>query len=205
MHALNEASMRLGLDALCQRDASLSKVVADRGPPPLWTRRPGWHTLIRIILEQQVSLASGRAIYRRLAADISPLTAANLSSCSIARLRRSGLTRQKAEYCRGLAAAIAERRLNLATIARQDDERARDSLCVLKGIGPWTADVYLLMALRRPDIWPAGDLALIKAIEDLYGIADDAAMLALVERWRPWRAIAARILWHDYLDRRGRS
>ncbi|MDH3645413.1 MAG: DNA-3-methyladenine glycosylase 2 family protein [Gammaproteobacteria bacterium] len=205
VNKLNETTLQHGLAELCRRDAPLRRVVQERGAPPFWVREPGWRTLIKIILEQQVSLSSGRAIYRRLATTVRPLTASRLSSCSIAQLRRAGLTRQKAAYCRGLAAAVADNTLNLASVARQNDEVARNCLCELKGIGPWTADVYLLMALRRPDVWPAGDLALIRAIEDLYDIVEADKQERLVETWRPWRAIAARVLWHDYLARRGRD
>ena len=205
LEALNRSSVRRGLDDLCRRDDRLSRVVIERGPPPFWVRPTGWRTLVKIILEQQVSLSSGRAVYRRLAATVRPLTVANLASCSIDTLRKAGLTRQKAGYCRGLALAISDRSINLSQVARQDDETARDMLCTLKGVGPWTADCYLLMALRRPDVWPPGDIALVRAIEDLYGVVDADEITELAESWRPWRAIAARVLWHDYLGRRGRE
>lgn len=202
---LTESSLHRGLGDLCQRDARLSQVVSDRGPPPFWARPPGWRTLVRIILEQQVSLASGCAVYRRLAATVKPLTASNLKSCRMARLRAAGLTRQKADYCRGLAAAVSDQTLRLSLLSHQDDVTARATLCAIRGIGPWTADVYLLMALRRPDIWPPGDIALIRAIRDLYGLDDPQEILDLTDSWRPWRAVAARLLWHEYLQRRGRT
>lgn len=138
---------------------------------------------------------------------LSDVTPSAFLSVGDGRLKRIGFSRQKAGYCRGLARAILSGELDLAEIARTDDEKARSALLAIKGIGPWTADIYLLTALRRPDIWPTGDLALRVACHErlgLHGQPGPEKMIRLAARWRPWRAVAARMLWHAYLGARGR-
>jgi DNA-3-methyladenine glycosylase II len=159
---------------------------------------------VKIILEQQVSLASADAIFRRLQAHIAPFTPGQMAEAGEARLRAHGVTRQKAAYCVHLAAALLEGRLDLDAVGRMDDTAAADALTRLKGIGPWTAQVYLLMALRRPDVWPSGDLALVRAIRTVKRLRRSptpARMISIAEAWRPYRAVAARMLWQHYLAR----
>ena len=168
----------------------------------MWGRPTGFATLVQIILEQQVSLASGRAGFQRLAALTGSPTADRIATLTPADLRRAGLTRQKAEYIHRLAVATARGEFDPATLRRLGDDEARAALVSLKGIGPWSADVYLLMALRRADAWPAGDLALqIAAMEvmRLRELPTAKDLERIGERWRPWRAVAARILWAHYL------
>ncbi|NNF59758.1 MAG: DNA-3-methyladenine glycosylase 2 family protein [Gammaproteobacteria bacterium] len=202
--SLNEATMAAAVKQLCVSDPVLARVIQDRGPPPFWTRSRGWQTLVRIILEQQVSLASGRSAFRRLRAGVSPFSVTTLAATSLEQLRGCGLTRQKAGYVQGLARHVADGDLNLSVVARQQDDEARAALCSIRGIGQWTADCYLLFALRRPDVWPPGDLALLRGIEDLYRTRSERRIARLLRTWQPWRAVAARILWHDYLERRRR-
>jgi len=169
----------------------------------MWRRAPCFATLVRIILEQQVSLASARAVYLRLAALVVPFSAIRFRRIDAAHLKSAGLTRQKLAYCKHLAEAIATRKLSLKRLNRLPDAKAHKALVQMKGIGPWTADIYLLMALRRPDIWPRGDLALkaaVKKVKHLPALPSDERFDALGRAWRPWRAIAARILWHFYLS-----
>lgn len=196
------------VDYLSRRDPDLGAIVAEHGPPPLWSREPGFPTLVQIILEQQVSLASARAVFDRLQATASPLTADRLLRLSSAQLAACGLTRQKAGYCRELATAIQQGALDLPELARADNGQARDRLTAVRGIGSWTADIYLLMALGRRDVWPRGDLALGKAlrrIKRLPNVPDADEQHRLAEPWRPWRSVAARLLWHDYLARRKKT
>jgi DNA-3-methyladenine glycosylase II len=191
--------------ALARADRRLAALVTRHGPPPLWARRPGFATLLRIILEQQVSLASALALYRRLALAVGEVEPARVAALGAVGLQRLGFTRQKASYVSGLAEDVLDGRLALARLGRYPDDEAREQLVRVRGIGPWTADIYLLMALRRPDIWPPGDLALHKALGRLPGSAglpSAAEALRLAERWRPFRAVAARILWHTYLSER---
>ncbi len=159
------------------------------------------------ILSQQVSLESAEAAFSKLQRQLEKVTPERFLALDDGTLRAIGFSRQKAGYVRGLAEAIVGGTLDLDEIGRMNDEAARQALIAIRGIGPWTADTYLLFALRRPDAWPSGDLALAQAIRDLrelpslpsYPEVDDIA-----ESWRPWRAVAARILWHFYLSERGR-
>jgi DNA-3-methyladenine glycosylase II len=202
---LTAASLVLGLRALAASDIRLAQLLQQVGEPPLWARDPGFPTLVHIMLEQQVSLASARAVFRRLIALVGPLTPQRFLETEVARLREIGFSWQKAAYCRGLAEAMAAGRFPLDRLEVMEDREARNMLLTIKGIGPWTADIYLLMALRRPDIWPSGDLALATAVQHLYGLSarpDPGALDAMGEPWRPWRAVAARLLWHYYLSNR---
>jgi DNA-3-methyladenine glycosylase II len=200
---LTEERLARGLRTLSERDPDLARILADLGPPPMWAREPGFPTLIHIILEQQVSLASARAAYERLLAAATPLTPLRFLELDDARLKDIGFSRQKTGYGRGLAQAIVEGRLGLSALAEMDDGAARAALTQIKGIGPWTADIYLLMALRRPDIWPRGDLALAAAVQRVKALEirpTEDELEAIAAGWRPWRAVAARLLWHHYLS-----
>jgi DNA-3-methyladenine glycosylase II len=203
--AISEQGFASALSALTTLDADLSLVVERHGPPPFWTREPGFATLALIILEQQVSLASARAAYDRLEAATAPLTPESLLSLDDETMRTVGFSRQKAGYARGLAQHVLDGRLDLDNLGELSEDEAYRQLLQVKGIGPWSAQVYLLMALRRPDIWPLGDLALVIAMQGLKQLAQRPTadeMAALAEPWRPWRAVAARILWHHYLSTR---
>lgn len=197
--------MRRAVATLSRRDADLAAIARDHGRPPLWLRRPGFATLTRIILEQQVSLASGAAAYVRLSNGVGRVTPGNVLARSEAQLRRFGLTRQKARYCRELATAVTSGGLELSRLASVSSDEVRESLIRVPGIGRWTADVYLLIALGRPDIWPRGDLALYQSMRSVLGCDSDSETLdAYADRWQPWRAVAARLLWHRYLRVRRR-
>jgi DNA-3-methyladenine glycosylase II len=201
---LTRARYADGIAALGTADADLGAVVERFGPPPLWRRPQGFPTLMLLILEQQVSLASARATHRRLVARLDGrLEPAPFLGLSDDDLKSVGFLRQKARYGRALADAVAGGALRLDRLARLDDDAVRDRLTAITGIGRWTADIYLMMALGRPDVWPVGDLALAVAAERVKGLAtrpDADPLTALGEGWRPWRAVAARILWHYYLN-----
>ena len=200
---LDRAALLRATRALCARDADLDRAVTRYGPPPLWARPAGFATLVRIILEQQVSLASGEAMFNRLRDSVGRVSSARVAGLSITELRRLGFTRQKAGYCLGLAQQIENGELSLRRFAKYDDATARQILTQVRGIGPWTADIYLLMALRRPDIWPDGDLALATAVRRLKRLRAQPApdrLRRIAASWRPWRSTAARIVWHFYLS-----
>jgi DNA-3-methyladenine glycosylase II len=169
----------------------------------MWNRRPGFSTLLHIILEQQVSLASARAAFDRLRAAASPLTPARFLEFDDAQLKAIGFSRQKTAYGRHLAQSMMDGHFKLAALKKMDDATAREELLKLKGVGPWTADIYLLMALRRPDVWPSGDLALAVAVQRVNRLQLRPTLDEMEEigaGWRPWRAVAARVLWHYYLS-----
>jgi DNA-3-methyladenine glycosylase II len=187
---------------LARLDSDLARVLRRHGPPPLWGRPAGFATLARIILEQQVSLASAAATWRRIETGLGGFTPELCATAGEGRIRALGVTRQKAAYLVLLGRAIASGSIDLAAVGRLPDGEARAALLRLKGIGPWSADIYLLMALRRPDVWPAGDLALAtaaQAVKDLRRRPSPAALERLAEPWRPYRSVAARMLWQHYL------
>ena len=197
-----------GTAVLIQRDPDLAEVVAQIGPPPLWAREPGFATLIYIILEQQVSLASARAAYNRLIEQNSPLTPDAFLQLDDATLKAIGFSRQKTAYGRYLAQALLAGELNLPGLADLSDEEVRLELVNIKGIGRWTAEIYLMEALLRPDVWPKGDLALavaVKRVKRLPNTPNPAELEAIGEIYRPWRAVAARLFWHHYLSAPGRK
>ncbi len=202
--ALDDAALAQGLAVLSSRDPDLAGVLAAFGPPPIWARPPGFPTLIHIILEQQVSLASARAAYDRLLAAAAPLTPRRFLEFSDEELKAIGFSRQKTAYGRILSAAILAGELDLDGLRRLDDAAVRAALTRIKGIGRWSADIYLLMVLLRPDVWPKGDLALVQAAREVKRLPSTPSadeMETLGDAWRPWRAVAARLLWHHYLSR----
>jgi len=194
--ALDEASARL----LALDPEVVGRLIAVGGPPPLRWREPGFAGLAAIIVSQQVSVASANAIYGRLAEALAPLGAANLAAADDAALKRCGLSQAKIVALRALAESIAAG-LDLAALAALEAEAAHEALIAVKGIGPWTADLYLLFSLGHPDAFPAGDLALQEATRIALGLAerpDARGLEAIAERWRPYRGVAARMLWAYY-------
>jgi DNA-3-methyladenine glycosylase II len=205
---LDEATLATAVAALAARDPDLAGIVARYGPPPLWDRAPGFATLLHIVLEQQVSLASAQAAFDRLRAAADPLTPARFLELSDAELLAVGFSRQKARYGRALAAAVVDGSLDLDGLDGLEDDAVHGALQAIPGIGPWTSTIYLLMVLGRPDVWPVGDIALAESVGQVKGLGrrpDATEMAGLGETWRPWRSVAARLFWHDYLARRGRS
>jgi DNA-3-methyladenine glycosylase II len=205
---LNATVFLKGVRLLADRDPHLAEVLETYGLPPLWVRQPGFPTLVYIILEQQVSLASAKAAFDRLNAAVRPLTPRRFLKLTDDRLLRIGFSRQKTLYTRLLAESLAHRYFDLRTLDDLQDDTVRKMLTAFKGIGNWTADIYLLSALRRPDIWPVGDLALATAVQDVkrLGQRPSPEMLEKMSApWKPWRAVAARLFWHHYLSKRGRQ
>jgi DNA-3-methyladenine glycosylase II len=164
---LTKESLAHAAKVLARRDSDLAAILKDYGPPPLWARKPGFATLVQIILEQQVSLASAAALFTRLNKSVVPFRPAQMLLLGEPHLKSMGLTRQKTVYCLHLSQLLSEKRLNLNQLSRLSDEDAKARLMEVKGIGSWSADIYLLMALLRPDVWPASDLALAIAVTQL--------------------------------------
>jgi DNA-3-methyladenine glycosylase II len=200
---LNNKSLSVAAKSIAQTDRDFARILAKLGPPPLWERQPGFVTLIRIILEQQVSLASADAMFQRLNKTIKPLTPTTVNDAGESFLRSFGVTRQKAGYLINVARAIQSGELDLEALAQESDEIAIEKLTSIKGVGQWTAKIYLLMALCRPDVWPVGDVALATAFKNLKGRSErptQAELSEIAKAWRPYRATAARMLWHYYLS-----
>ncbi|HEY8547140.1 MAG TPA: hypothetical protein VIL36_18900 [Acidimicrobiales bacterium] len=209
LQPLDETSFRAFAGELAASDPALGAVVATYGLPAFWRRPATFATLALLVVEQQVSLASAKAVFDRMADLLGgAVTPEGLLSVTGDELGRVGLTRQKQRYVRLLAEAVTEGRLDLGALATLPDSEARDRLLALTGIGPWTADVYLLSALGRPDMWPVGDRALQVGVAEVLGhpeVPSPQELEALGERWRPVRAVAARLVWHSYLCRRNRQ
>ena len=200
---LNNKSLAIAAKSIAMIDQDFARTLAELGPPPLWERQPGFVTLIRIILEQQVSLASADAMFQRLKKNIKPLTPTTVNDAGESYLRSFGVTRQKAGYFINVARAVQSGELDLEALAQERDEIAIEKLTSVKGVGQWTAKIYLLMALCRPDVWPVGDVALATALKNLKGRSErptQAELSDIAKAWRPYRATAARMLWHYYLS-----
>jgi DNA-3-methyladenine glycosylase II len=195
------------VDHLITADHDLARLVDAFGTPVFWQRPAGFSSLVLFILEQQVSLASAAAAYRRLRSRLGQMTPERLLATTPEELRTDGVSRQKDRYLRELATAITSGKLDLSALSAMDDDNVRSQLTIIPGIGRWTADVYLLACLGRPDLWPVADRALQVATAEALTLPDvpSPSDLELVgERWRPHRSTAARLLWHGYLGRRGR-
>jgi DNA-3-methyladenine glycosylase II len=192
-------------DKLVSKDKHLRSVVKQYGYPPVWKRTASFQTLIHIILEQQVSLASARAALKKLKQKLGSVTAKKLLALSDAELRACYFSRQKTLYARCLAQAIVSKQLNLKQLAILEDAQIRSQLKTVKGIGDWTVDVYLLFALQRTDVFPVGDLAMVSALKEIKNLPKETnaeVLLKLSERWKPYRSIATMLLWHYYIQKR---
>ncbi len=190
-------------DEVGKKDPSLQIVLDTYGYPPMWTRSNSFATLIHIILEQQVSLASAKAAFNKLKEKIGRITPAKLLELTNEEMRSCYFSRQKTIYARHLAESIRSGKIKLKKYFHSDDDDIRAQLRQVKGVGDWTIDVYLLFALQRTDIFPAGDLALVNALKEIRQLKTDGAresILRIADGWRPYRSIAAMLLWHHYLS-----
>jgi len=201
---LTDMTLAKALVDLGKIDPDLGEVLSQFGPPPMWARDPGFPTLVKIILEQQVSLASAQAAFDKLIDALDTLTPPGFLTLDADRLKQIGFSRQKTRYCRILAQTVIDGTLDLPGLAGKNPDQISDELTAVTGIGRWTADIYLLMALRHPDVWPRGDLALCSAVQRVKKLPSRPSyeeLDVMSEHWRPWRSVAARIFWHYYLSR----
>lgn len=200
-------AMRAALDALVGSDPRLAVIEAGAGPLPWRVRPRGFPGLLQAIVAQQISNQAASAIWRRLQALPGALLPDGMLALPEDALRGAGLSRPKVAHARSLAAAFAEGRLSDAALAALDDAAALAAITAVRGLGPWTAEVYLLFALQRPDVFPAGDIAVAGAAAHLLCLPTrpgPAALRELAEVWRPSRALAARLLWHHWRHLTGR-
>ncbi len=190
-------------DKLAQADEGLAMIVNTHRYPPMWTRPNTFETLVHIILEQQVSLASALAALNKLKEKLKAVTPENFLLLTDEELRACYVSRQKTIYIRGLATAIVKGDLDLFALEKLTDDNVRAKLIALKGIGHWTIDVYLMFVLQRADIFPVGDLAAVNALRRLKKLPKDISkehLLAVAEAWKPYRSVATMLLWHLYLS-----
>lgn len=203
METVNEQNLAAACRKLAAADADLAFIFQSYGTPPLWRREPSFATLVHIILEQQVSLASALSAFNKLKEKLGAITPEAVLSLSDEELKAAYFSRQKTIYARELAKAILDGNLDLKHLETLPDAEAKDELKKIKGIGEWTADIYLLMAMLRADVMPKGDLALHVAWKRLKNLEHAPAsdeFQQIAERWKPLRAVAARLLWHFYLS-----
>jgi DNA-3-methyladenine glycosylase II len=190
-------------DGLAAKDKHLKQILSEYGYPPFWTRPNTFETLVLTILEQQVSLASAYAAYKKLKEQLPEITPKKLLQLTEEELRGCYFTRQKTVYVRELANAIVSKRIDLKSFETKENEVVREELIALKGIGNWTIDIYLLHALQRTDVFPIGDLALVNAIRMIMGkpLTKDE-ILKLSAKWKPYRSIATMMFWHYYIRKK---
>ena len=203
MKPLTRAGHRAAIEALAAEDADLAAIVERHGPPAFRSRPAGFPTLLYIILEQQVSLASAKATYDKVFALVDALTPDAYLALSDDTLRAAGLSRQKLRYTRLVAEAIESGDRPISRLQRKPDDEVRALITDITGVGHWTADCYLMLALKRPDLWPVGDLALVKAVQSVKGLAERPGperLDELGERYRPYRSVATQLYWHHYLN-----
>lgn len=202
----DEFNFTLLCNKLAKKDRELRNIIKQYGYPPMWTRPATFQTLILFILEQQVSLASAYAAFKKLKERIGYVTPAKILSLSDEELRACYFSRQKIVYARELAKAVQSKQLRLTRLSNAHEDEIRLELKKIKGIGDWTVDVYLMHALQRSDLFPLGDIALVnslKEIKQLHPHTTKEKMLVIAEPWRPYRTVASMILWHAYIQKRG--
>jgi DNA-3-methyladenine glycosylase II len=203
--SFNTDNFQLLCDRLARKDKGLKAIIKTHGYPPLWSRPANFQTVIHIILEQQVSLASALAALTKLKEKLGTITPQKLLLLTDAEMRACYFSRQKTLYARHLAEAIISKQLNLKKLSLLPDEKIREELKRIKGIGDWTVDIYLLFALQRTDIFPTGDLAMINAFKEVKQLKTQISkeeMIVLSESWKPHRSIATMLLWHYYIQKR---
>jgi DNA-3-methyladenine glycosylase II len=201
----SESDIKKGVAALIASCAHMARVHALAGDPPLRRRPPGFKGLARVIAGQQLSVASAEAIWQRLQARVQPFAVAPFLAVPEDDLRRAGLSAAKISTLHGVAEAIDTGDLDLDALTNAPEVAIHEQLTALKGIGPWTADIYILFCLGRPDAWSPGDLALQHAVRDALGLEarpEPKQMVDIAEAWRPWRSVAARLLWAYYAVRK---
>ena len=207
MHqTFDSANFKKICNKLCRIDKDLHAVIRQYGHPPMWTRPATFQTLILFILEQQVSLASAYAAFKKLKEKVGYVTPAKILSLTDEELRSCYFSRQKIVYARALATAVKEKTISLRKLALAGEDTVRTELKKIKGIGDWTVDVYLMHALQRSDLFPLGDIALVNSMKEVKQLSQTITkieMLEIAESWRPYRTIASMILWHAYIQKRG--
>ncbi len=207
IETFNEGNFKQICDELAARDADLKLILDTHDYPPFWKRPPTFETLVHIILEQQVSLASAMAALKKLKEKIGEITPHRFLALTNEELKDCYFSRQKIVYTQHLANAIGDNLLNLDVLPEMNNDHVRSTLTKIKGIGNWTVDVYLMMVLQRSDLFPLGDVALMTSMRETKKLSKDVsrdAIAIIAIGWKPYQTIAAFILWHSYLVKRKR-
>lgn len=194
-----------GLNFLLKKDEIVRRIYDQYGAPPNWERSPDFISISKMILEQQVSLASAKAHFERLNSYIKEFIPQNILQLSDEEMRNCYISRQKAAYLRNLSTAILNKELILEELNLADESIIREKLTSIKGIGNWTADIYLLFCLQHKDIFPVGDIAVMNTIKELYGVKTREEILTVAANWHPYRSLGTYFMWHQYLSKRGRT
>lgn len=193
------------IEKLMNIDGFFASIADKYGPPPNWTRPPGFISLSKIILEQQVSLASANAHFQKLNDYLQQFTPSEILKLNDGEMRICQVSRQKAIYLRSLSIAIIKGDINIDELTESEEVEARQQLTKIKGIGDWTADIYLMFCLQAKDIFPIGDIAVVNTVKEFYGVTTKAEIILLAEKWKPFRSLAAYFLWHYYLSKRKKN
>lgn len=197
--------MQQAISFLIEKDIVFKTLYIQYGNPFIPSRPTGFETLCKLILEQQVSIESGKACFQKLESFVEQVTPKNILKHSDEALRNCSVSRQKVVYLKALANAIEENEIDLDSFSTKSKEQVREELIKIKGIGNWTIDVYLLFSLQSPDIIPLGDIAIVNTIKELYGCTTDEEIKLVSKNWQPYRSMATFFLWHHYLEKRNRK
>ena len=202
-HSFNQSNYQNICDELTQSDADLKSIVQSYGYPPMWSRPNTFESLVHIILEQQVSLASALSALNKLRDYVQQITPARVLLLTDEEFRACYCSRQKTAYIKYLAEAILSGQISLQAFKTMPDDEIRTQLTALKGIGNWTVDVYLMFVLQRADIFPVGDLAAVNALKRVKGLLAQTSreeIISIAAQWQPYRTVATMMLWHYYLS-----
>ena len=197
--------MEESIQFLIENEVVFKHLYQKYGVPFIPYRKPGFETLCKLIIEQQVSLASAKACFQKLELFLGKITPQSILSVSLEELRNNGLSKQKANYLHNLSEAVLTKKINLKSLENKNDEAVRSELIQLKGIGNWTIDIYLMFSLESPDILPLGDIAIVNSLKELFNCSNMQEMVEISQKWSPHRSMAAFFLWHHYLESRGRK
>lgn len=197
--------MEKSIQYLIEKEPVFKNLYEKYGVPFIPSRPPGFETLCKLILEQQVSLASAKACYFKLVSFLGEINPETIVNTSLEDLRNNGVSKQKSVYLKSLSEAILSDKLNLATLQNKNQEEVRSELIKIKGIGNWTIDIYLMFALNATDIIPVGDIAIVNTIKEFYKVNTKEEIEEITLNWKPYRSMASYFLWHHYLESRGRK
>lgn len=197
--------MKEAIPFLLKRDKVFQQILNLYGEPIITTRPQGFDSLCKLIIEQQVSLAAAKACYLKLEGFLGVVNPENILKATDENLRNNGISKQKAGYLKALAIAVLNNELPLETLSEKSEDQIKAALTAIKGIGNWTAEVYMMFCLQKENVFPVGDIALQTTLKELYPISSKEEMILLSEQWKPYTSLATYFFWHYYLKERNRT